>query len=83
MSPAPSYFDKPSALTNGHSATKAASLKLRHDGFGTRAIHVGSEPNSETGAVIPPISLATTYKQDSVGNHKVRVEILSTYFSDR
>ncbi|EGO03182.1 hypothetical protein SERLA73DRAFT_149584 [Serpula lacrymans var. lacrymans S7.3] len=40
------------------------------DGFGTRAIHVGSEPNKETGAVIPPISLSTTYKQDSVGVHK-------------
>ncbi|KAH7882858.1 Cys/Met metabolism PLP-dependent enzyme-domain-containing protein [Phlebopus sp. FC_14] len=40
------------------------------DGFGTRAIHVGSDPNTETGAVIPPISLSTTYKQDGVGNHK-------------
>ncbi|KAL9710053.1 cystathionine gamma-lyase cys3 [Leucoagaricus gongylophorus] len=39
-------------------------------GFSTQAIHVGSEPNSETGAVIPPISLATTYKQDSIGVHK-------------
>ncbi|KIJ91857.1 hypothetical protein K443DRAFT_685698, partial [Laccaria amethystina LaAM-08-1] len=40
------------------------------DGFGTRAIHVGSEPNVETGAVIPPISLSTTYKQEAVGVHK-------------
>ena len=32
-------------------------------GFGTQAIHVGSEPNYETGAVIPPIYLTTTYKQ--------------------
>ena len=47
-------------------------LKGPHDGFGTRAIHVGSEPNPETGAVIPSISLSTTYKQDGVGNHKVR-----------
>ncbi|KAG8813755.1 hypothetical protein FRC17_001442, partial [Serendipita sp. 399] len=38
--------------------------------FGTRAIHVGSEASSETGAVIPAISLSTTYKQDSVGVHK-------------
>ncbi|KAI0776404.1 pyridoxal phosphate-dependent transferase [Irpex lacteus] len=29
-----------------------------------------SEPNAETGAVIPPISLSTTYKQDAVGKHK-------------
>jgi hypothetical protein len=80
MSPAPSYFDKPTGLTNGHSATNVTSLKLRHDGFGTRAIHVGSEPNSETGAVIPPISLATTYKQDGVGKHKVRTEMAPLFF---
>ncbi len=36
-------------------------------GFSTRAIHVGSEPDPTTGAVIPPIHLATTYKQDGVG----------------
>ncbi|KAI0253005.1 Cys/Met metabolism PLP-dependent enzyme-domain-containing protein [Lactifluus subvellereus] len=40
------------------------------DGFGTRAIHVGSDPDPNTGAVIPAISLSTTYKQDGVGNHK-------------
>lgn len=38
--------------------------------FGTRAIHVGSEPSSETGAVINPISLSTTYAQSAVGVHK-------------
>ncbi|KIM31543.1 hypothetical protein M408DRAFT_64462 [Serendipita vermifera MAFF 305830] len=38
--------------------------------FGTRAIHVGSEASTETGAVIPAISLSTTFKQDSVGVHK-------------
>jgi cystathionine gamma-lyase len=41
------------------------------DGFGTRAVHVGSDANEETGAVIPPISLSTTYKQSSIGVHKV------------
>ena len=41
------------------------------DGFGTRAVHVGSEANEETGAVIPPISLSTTYKQSAIGVHKV------------
>jgi cystathionine gamma-lyase len=45
------------------------------DGFGTRAIHVGSDPDPSTGAVIPAISLSTTYKQDGVGKHKVRLEI--------
>ncbi|KAG9128429.1 hypothetical protein FRC07_012537 [Ceratobasidium sp. 392] len=39
-------------------------------GFGTRAIHVGSEVNAETGAVISPISLSTTYEQGAVGANK-------------
>jgi cystathionine gamma-lyase len=42
------------------------------DGFGTRAVHVGSDANEETGAVIPPISLSTTYKQSAIGVHKVK-----------
>ena len=44
------------------------------DGFGTRAIHAGSDPDPSTGAVIPAISLSTTYKQHGVGNHKVRTD---------
>jgi len=39
-------------------------------GFGTRAIHIGQEPDPSTGAVIPPISLSTTYKQSAIGVHK-------------
>jgi len=45
-------------------------------GFSTRAIHVGSEPDALTGAVIPAISLSTTYKQDSVGIHKACTSLL-------
>jgi cystathionine gamma-synthase len=36
-------------------------------GFSTRAIHAGQEPDPATGAVIPPVHLTTTYKQDGVG----------------
>lgn len=43
------------------------------DGFGTRAIHAGSEPDPVTGAIIPALSLSTTFKQDAVGVHKVRL----------
>ena len=49
--------------------------KPEQDGFGTRAVHIGSEPDASTGAVIPAISLSTTYKQHGVGNHKVRVSV--------
>jgi len=40
------------------------------DGFETRAIHVGQEPDAATGAIVPPISLATTFAQDAVGKHR-------------
>jgi cystathionine gamma-synthase len=39
------------------------------DGFETRAIHAGQDPDPVTGAVVPPISLATTFAQDAVGKH--------------
>jgi cystathionine gamma-synthase len=39
-------------------------------GFETRAIHAGQEPDAATGAVVPPIHLATTYAQDAVGSHQ-------------
>ncbi|MBI1729903.1 cystathionine gamma-synthase [Candidatus Acetothermia bacterium] len=38
--------------------------------FETQAIHVGSEPDPLTGAVIPPIHLTSTYAQESPGVHK-------------
>jgi len=38
-------------------------------GFETRAIHVGQEPDPVTGAVVTPITLATTFRQDEVGKH--------------
>jgi cystathionine gamma-synthase len=40
------------------------------DGFETRAIHAGNEPDPATGAIVPPISLATTFAQDAVGKHR-------------
>jgi cystathionine gamma-synthase len=40
------------------------------DAFETRAIHAGQDPDPATGAVIPPISLATTFAQHAVGKHQ-------------
>ncbi|MGY1726722.1 cystathionine gamma-synthase [Geodermatophilus sp. SYSU D01062] len=37
------------------------------DGFDTRAIHAGQDPDPATGAVVVPLHLATTFKQDGVG----------------
>ena len=39
-------------------------------GFETRAVHAGQEPDPATGAVVPPISLSTTFAQQAVGRHR-------------
>ena len=39
-------------------------------GFATKSIHVGQEPESSTGAVIPPIFQTSTFAQESPGKHK-------------
>ena len=40
--------------------------------FATRAIHVGVEPEKwNSMAVVPPISLATTFKQDGPAEFRV------------
>lgn len=38
--------------------------------FNTKAIHNGQLPDNETGAVIPPIYMTSTYVQESPGNTK-------------
>lgn len=38
--------------------------------FATKAIHVGNEPDTETGAVIPPIYMTSTYTQEAPGRDK-------------
>ena len=37
------------------------------DQFETLTVHAGWEPDEETGAVVPPIQMSTTFKQDAVG----------------
>jgi cystathionine gamma-synthase len=39
------------------------------DGFETRAVHAGQDPDPTTGAVVTPISLATTFAQAGVNDH--------------
>eukprot|EP00954_Amorphochlora_amoebiformis_P002693 211680-Amorphochlora_amoeboformis.AAC.1 len=43
--------------------------KTETQGFATRAIHAGQDPDPVTGAVSTPISLATTFVQKSPGEH--------------
>ena len=43
---------------------------LKHKGFATKAIHAGQGPDPSTGAVMTPITLASTYAQTAPGKHK-------------
>jgi cystathionine gamma-synthase len=40
------------------------------DELETRVVHAGQEPDRATGAIVPPISLASTFVQDAVGAHR-------------
>ncbi|KAJ1504565.1 hypothetical protein HMI55_001962, partial [Coelomomyces lativittatus] len=42
---------------------------IHQAGFATKAIHAGHSPDPVTGAIIPPISLSTTFLQKSPGEH--------------
>jgi len=56
------------SIPRTHSLTKhPASAK---QGFSTRAIHAGQEPEPATGAVNVPIYLSSTYVQEEIGKHK-------------
>ena len=48
---------------------KETTKKVFHD-IATRVIHVGGEPDKETGAIMPPIYQTSTYVQESPGVHK-------------
>lgn len=45
-------------------------MKDDKQGFGTRAIHAGQEPDPVTGAVMTPIYYTSTYAQTAPGEHK-------------
>ena len=44
--------------------------KKNKQGFDTRAIHAGQEPDPTTGAIMTPIYTSSTYVQESPGEHK-------------
>ena len=44
--------------------------KIKNSDFLTKASHAGGEPDKETGSIMPPIFMTSTYVQDSPGVHK-------------
>uniref|UniRef100_A0A3B3UFU3 Cystathionine gamma-lyase n=1 Tax=Poecilia latipinna TaxID=48699 RepID=A0A3B3UFU3_9TELE len=59
------------AQSNKHEAGDLfAGFRTAFKSFATDAIHIGQEPEQWSSmAVVPPISLSTTFKQHSPGNH--------------
>lgn len=71
MSPTSTASDTPylSASATSTPPSELSDYEGSQHQFGTRAIHIGSEPSFHN-AVIPPISLSTTFKQDTIGDGK-------------
>lgn len=57
---------------------KSRSDEHATQGFATRAIHAGYEPNSLNGAVNPPIYASSTFAQDGVGGMRDGYEYART-----
>jgi cystathionine gamma-synthase len=53
-----------------HPASPAHPARHNPDGFSTRAIHAGQDPDPLTGAVVLPIYQTSTYAQDVVGESR-------------
>lgn len=45
-------------------------MSSKEQGFETRAIHAGQQPDPTTGAIMTPVYLTSTYVQESPGVHK-------------
>jgi cystathionine gamma-synthase len=52
---------------SGSSPVSPLGASSSGDGFATRAIHAGQDPDPTTGAVVVPIYATSTYAQDGVG----------------
>lgn len=61
-------------MSNERSSTDAHAAQ----GFATRAIHAGYEPNPANGAVNPPIYASSTFAQDGVGGMRDGYEYART-----
>jgi cystathionine gamma-synthase len=44
------------------------TMDWENAGISTKALHAGQEPDALTGAVVPPVYLTSTFKQDGVGH---------------
>ncbi len=45
------------------------------DDFETKVVHAGWEPDPITGAVVPPIQMSSTFKQDAVGQTRAGLRV--------
>ena len=62
------------------SVSKEMGMSFPH--FGTLAIHAGQDPEQwNSRAVVPPISMSSTFKQDAPGVHRVRESYILSFFT--
>lgn len=61
---------RPASSTARGRPGRRSAVPRAATGFETRAIHAGQPPDPATGAVVPPLSLSTTFAQDGVGGHR-------------
>ncbi len=65
-------------MTQANRENKPSEDRSSRHGFSTRAISEGDPPDSETGAIIPPIYHATTYEMDGPGESKSGYDYIRT-----
>ena len=57
-------------------------MKPKVKKFNSKVIHSGHGADKETGAVMPPIHLSSTFKQTSPGDFKYEYAIIYTTYCD-
>jgi cystathionine beta-lyase/cystathionine gamma-synthase len=63
-------------VQTGTSVMSEEGFLQQEPGFATKAIHVGQEPEQwNSNAVVPPITLSTTFKQEAPAKHKVSTTV--------
>jgi cystathionine gamma-synthase len=61
-----------------HDKDRRSGGEAAADGFATRAVHAGQEPDELTGAVAPPIYQTSTFAQDGIGRPRRGYEYART-----
>lgn len=74
------FSTSPFKMANESASIKKMGMSFPH--FGTLAIHAGQDSEQwNSRAVVPPISMSSTFKQDAPGVHRVRESYIRSSFT--